>query len=562
MTTAAESVHEYLAGRGFKVRPAPRGCVASYRGSLPFRGGNLRIQLNVVDWRFKRRPEILLLERPAALQGFRPHIGRGKDLCYVDRESVLMDPYQPVQVIGACLRKAEETLEDIAGDRLRIDVQSEFLVHWLGSESVPIFLWAAASARRELLAVGASWRGGSKTFTITDDAARTSKMLAKLGVAVGDDFGECVCEFVTTKFPSFDPDTWPPNTLKEVLVWLRGWDASLEKSLLGRLESTWTVNRRFLVFLISSPSGQFGFHMEVKYQSDNERKRLAKDRGERRQRILRQDPRIVRFNVTDISPSFVHGRNQTDGRTLAGKRIAVVGCGTIGGYLATFLARLGTGFGDGILSLYDPQDLAAENLGRHVLSMRDLFRNKALAVKELILSEFPYLNVVASDSDATLTGDLFDADLVIDASGSSAIASILNAENLRLLKAKQQSAVLHVWVEGAGDAARSLLVDSLDHMCFECQYLRPTAQPIRDRFPLVDNDRHTGRTYPGDCSSYMPFAVSAATAAAGLALDATRDWANNSPGARFRSHRLNKISTQSRKDSSPEPLASCPACRR
>jgi hypothetical protein len=345
-------------------------------------------------------------------------------------------------------------------------------------------------------------------------------------------------------------------------VWLRGWDASLEKSLLGRLESMWTVNRRFLVALISSPSGRFGFHMEVKYQSDNERKRLAKDHGERRQRILRQDPRIVRFNVTDISPSFIHGRNQIDSRTLAGKRISVVGCGTVGGYLATFLARLGAGFGDGILRLYDPQDLAAENLGRHVLSMRDLFRNKAIAVRDLILSEFPYLNVIASKSDATEAGDLFDADLVIDASGSSAIASILNAENVRRLKAKQRSAVLHVWVEGRGDAARSLLVDSLGHMCFECQYLRPTDQPIRDRFPLVEDDRHTGRTYPGDCSSYMPFAVSAATAAAGLALDAARDWASSAPGARFRSHRLNKVSTQSRKDSSPEPLPSCPACRR
>jgi len=496
------------------------------------------------------------------LQGFRPHLGHGKDLCYVDREAVLMDSYQPVQVIGACLQKAQETLEDIAGSQSRIDVQSEFLIHWQGTETVPLILWNKDPAKRTLGSVQAGWREGAKTFTITDETARTSQLLAKLGISMGETAGDCVYELTTTRLPGFDPDAWPPETLKAVLAWLRSWDPLLEKSLLGKLESKWTVKRSILIVLLSGPSGQFGFHLEAKYLNANQRNRLAKDHGERRQFILRQNPKIIRFGIADLSPSFIHGRNQANNETLKGKHFAIVGCGTIGGYLATFLARLGAGFGGGTLKLYDTQELAAENLGRHVLSMRSLFRNKAIALRDHILSEFPHLNVVAFSKDATLARDLFDADLVIDATGSSAISSVLNAENVARLKVGKHSAVLHVWVEGRGDAARTLLVDSSNHLCFECQYLRPVGQPVIDRFPLARNDRHSGRTYSDGCGSYMSFAVSAATTAAGLALDVTRDWVGNSPGARLRSQRLNKAETQSRKDSSPEPLESCPACRR
>jgi hypothetical protein len=553
-------VHEYLSSSGFRLVGPSRGLAASYEGPIGFRGKEVRVRLDIPDWDFKSRPVVRLKERPDGLDGYRPHLGLGRNLCYLDRESVQMDRYQPAMVIARCLLKASETLEDIAGNRQRLDVQGEFLANWIADE-YPLLVWKQATRQRLLSIQKADLPHHADLFVITDDLAKTRATLGDSKFT--EAFENCVCEFVVDARPSFDPDHWPPKRLKEVLDWLGGWNPALRKALLGKLESVWTQERSFLAVIVSTPSGRFGFSFTARYASPNDRRRLAKKPSDRRQWILTKNPEITRFVCNDLSPGFIHTRNQRDGETLGGKRIAVVGCGAVGGYLATFLARLGAGWEGGSLKLYDTQQLRSENLGRHVLSVADLFRNKAEGVADLVRREFPYLDVRARPVDATEALDLFDAKLVIDASGSSAISSALNARNVELLKRGDASpAVLHVWVEGQGEAARGLLVDSLKHMCFECQFLRQPGQPLIDRFPLVKEDRHSGRIYPGDCSSYMPFAVSAATSAAGLGLDMARDWATGNPRWRFRSRRLDLEATENRHDSSPQPLAGCPACRK
>jgi hypothetical protein len=164
--------------------------------------------------------------------------------------------------------------------------------------------------------------------------------------------------------------------------------------------------------------------------------------------------------------------------------------------------------------------------------------------------------------DALADQALFDNDLIIDATGSSAVSSVLNAQHVSHLKSRKDTAsVLYAWVEGPGDVARSLLVDSLKYMCFECLYRRQTGKAPADRFPVSIRSEAIGREYPGGCGSYMPFAVSASVTAAAVALDAARDWATGQPHPRLRSRRLDLKNTQAREDSSPVPLDSCPACR-
>src|SRR5882672_7656140 len=100
---ARRGVHRFLRERNFRlVAPAP-GAVTSYEGPLNFRGTDVASRIDVIDWGFKIQPQVRLLERPAALTGFRPHLGRSSTICYVDRESVYMDPYDPLRVIARCL---------------------------------------------------------------------------------------------------------------------------------------------------------------------------------------------------------------------------------------------------------------------------------------------------------------------------------------------------------------------------------------------------------------------------------------------------------------------------
>jgi len=474
-----------------------------------------------------------------------------------------MDPYDAVRVLGWCLQQATAVLEDVAGDKKKLDLHGEFIANWRADVQFPMLLWTASDAgKRGLHVVNVDFPYKKGLCAITDDVKRTTAAFKAADANPGTAFEESAQELVTERYPAFDPDRWPPKTLKDVLSWLEGWAPELRSSLLGRLESLWTKDRTHLVVLFTTPSGRFGFSFPVAYPDAATNRRLAKHHSDRRQRILMMNPTIERFAVNELSPSFVHGRNQVTRETLAGRRIALIGCGAVGGYLATFLARLGAGFGAGSLKLYEQQTLQPENLGRHVLSMRDLYRNKADGIAELLRQEFPWLTVVPRKVDAIEATDLFEAELVVDATGSSAVSAALNARHIERLRADEESAaMLYTWVEGRGDAARTLLVDSLKYMCYECQFLRQPDRQMRDRFPVTTRADEEGREFPGDCSSYMPFAVSAATTAAALALDAARDWARGDPHPRLRSRRLDRKNTQARGDASPKPLDGCPACR-
>lgn len=564
MSSSKRDVFNVLRARGFELKATLKG-VAAYEGPLKFRGGTVPVRLEIVDWDFVAAPVIRLLERPEALRGFRPHLGLGSQVCYLDRESVYMDPYDPAGVIGRCLDEAEQTLEEIAGGKHRLDLHDEFLAHWRAAPAVPLMIWdETEAAKRMLECLPVDFLHYPGTFVVTDDASRTVQALQKAGVTTRAAEPDAVVEFNTDRAPAIDPDTWPPRRLSDVLSWMKTWDPALERAFRGRLESRWAIERNHFIALFRTPSGRFGFDFEVDYGGPGKAAYFAKRPAERRQHIVtKKDLQISRFEVSDLSPVHVHGRNTAARQTLFGKRIVQIGAGTIGGYLTTYLARLGAGYGGGILRVYDNQVLGPENIGRHVLSFRDLYRNKAQGVADLVGSEFPYLRIAARLTDARLDRELLDADLVIDATGSSAFSSWLNRAQLALMReGKPFPAVVYSWVEGPGDAARALFVDSPKYMCFDCLLLRHHDRPPEDRFAVSTRDPALGRERPGGCATYMPFAVSASVAAAALCVDAIRDWVRRDAHPRLRSRRLDLQTSRARDDTSPKPLPTCPACRK
>lgn len=564
MSSGKRDVLNVLRARGFELKATLKG-VAAYEGPLKFRGGRVPVRIEVVDWDFVAAPVIRLLERPESLKGFRPHLGLGSQVCYLDRESVYMDPYDPVGVIARCLDEAEQTLEEIAGGKHRLDLHDEFLAHWRAAPAVPLMLWdETEAAKRMLTCVPVNFPHYPGTFVVTDDAQRAVQALKEAGVTTGIAEKEAVVEFRTDRAPAIDPDTWPPRRLTDVLEWMKAWDTTLEKAFRGRLESRWAIERNHFIALFRTPSGRFGFDFEVDYGGPAKAAYYSKRPAERRQHILtKSNPEITRFEVSDLSPVQVHGRNTAGRQTLFGRRIVQIGAGTIGGFLATYLARLGAGYGGGTLAVYDSQALGPENIGRHTLSFRDLYRNKAQGVADLVRSDLPYLRIVPKAMDARSDPQLLDADLVIDATGSTAFSSWLNRAQLTLMEEeKPYPAVVYSWVEGPGDAARALLVDSPKYMCFDCLLLRHHDRPPEDRFAVSTRDPALGRERSGGCATYMPFAVSAAVTAAALCIDAVRDWVRGDAHPRLRSRRLDLQNSRARDDTSPKPLPTCPACRK
>src|SRR5690606_27551117 len=86
---------------------------------------------------------------------------------------------------------------------------------------------------------------------------------------------------------------------------------------------------------------------------------------------------VMLMPIARLDDRYIVSRNIPGQETLSGKRILLIGCGTIGGYLADMIVKAGAGAGGGELRLADNQPLAAGNIGRHRLGMNRLDINKA-----------------------------------------------------------------------------------------------------------------------------------------------------------------------------------------
>jgi molybdopterin/thiamine biosynthesis adenylyltransferase len=258
----------------------------------------------------------------------------------------------------------------------------------------------------------------------------------------------------------------------------------------------------------------------------------------------------------DVSPDYVYQRNLVNlpRGTLAGKKIALVGCGAIGGYLASALLRLGAGTGGGTLHLQDIDELQPDNLGRHRLGYNSLFDNKAIALKKVLDRESPFANITISEKSVV---DHFPQgfDLVINATGEQAVSEALNVQHVQ---ASKRTPLLHVWVFGNGDCVQGLWVDSRKYACYRCLTHNDEAQYGQSRFPLTDTD--TLRAFVG-CHAFTPYGVSSPMSAATLAMDFVADWLKGDVSPRFRL-RYNEGSTLRRfKSQNVSPLQGCPACQ-
>jgi molybdopterin/thiamine biosynthesis adenylyltransferase len=249
-----------------------------------------------------------------------------------------------------------------------------------------------------------------------------------------------------------------------------------------------------------------------------------------------------------LDDAYLSQRNIPGRTTFSGKRIGMIGCGTIGGFLAEMLVKAGAGTGGGELLLIDNDTLMPQNLGRHRLGFNHLFQGKATAVAEELGSAMPTAKVTHFSSDAKDV-NLAGLDLIIDATGEEAFGHWL---------AKAASCpTLHVWIEGAGVAVRTLLKQRPEQGCYRCltqANSRGGLLPVVGGVPPI----FAGQGCEG---LYVPFPASVSIQAAALALDTALAWVAGKPWPAL-STRLTDYSYElATPDCSPLPFAECPACR-
>lgn len=550
---ALYAIHDALRQRGF-ARAYDRTGTMTYSGRLDPTDLDIPVTISVDDLDFVDFPEIIIDNEYQIPDRMVPHLaGGGTGICYYGKGSVVLDRYDPGGTVLQCLNRAEKVARDAIRGRSDGDFAQEFQAYWSG-EFVYVDLpngYEGIARKHE----GRLGRNGRSVVCISNGCSwllgdrsrhRRRRMIGNPALVVSID-----------RPLTLDPNAYKrPTTLAELNIWLR----HAAPELVGRLEELLRSERGLsATILIRAPNGMFGFEAIVPLQLRKDE--FLKMRRFRLPNLMERQPggaSIERFIGVRADEHYLFTRNLGRMSNLAGKRILVIGCGTIGGFLAQQLAQSGAGAGAGFLSLVDPDRLGTGNIGRHLLGVPYLNRNKAEACAEFLLQQMPPLAVegyVGDVRDLPLRWELYD--LVIDATGEETLSLALNDRSIN--GSPSRAPHLFVWLLGNGSVAQCLLTDGRDHACLKC--LKPElAGPPRYRSMRPDAETETVANVACGDADYVPFPVSRSVAAAALACDLVLDWVTGNPGSRYRSLTLDGSTAYRTADRNPEPLKQCPAC--
>ena len=147
---------------------------------------------------------------------------------------------------------------------------------------------------------------------------------------------------------------------------------------------------------------------------------------------LRNDAEVVPLSVRRVDRETLMGRvaepmgggvskagEGMKASCLEGKKVLIVGCGSIGGYVAVMLAKAGCDR----ITLVDHDKFSEENVFRHVLGKESIGKSKVIALKDRLMSAVPGMRVDVFGErieQAVRNGsvDLRRFDIIISATGN------------------------------------------------------------------------------------------------------------------------------------------------
>lgn len=542
-----------LRGRGFTALPS-RGFARRFEGVLSCSRGPVRVELEISDWDFIGYPMIRVLDAPPELPTLAPHVDAARGLCYFAHGAVILDRYHPEHAVAQCLDQATSELDRLMSGPIyrEGEFQAEFGANWsIGQFPLPFpVLLGTVDLDKEQVGLFSMGPVDERCIMATSHGDESDSLCRVRGWPSPTAVASTCWIIRSDQHPRLPLGTLP-CTIGEMFTWIKAWDHtaySAIQRLLGRKEY---LAFDEVTFLLSTPAGWFGFEFTLD--------RLKRLGCQRRPTTMRQSLHghggnrpVVRLTVHEVGPDFVHSRNLTH-PSLKDRRITLIGCGAIGGYLAQALVKLGAGSGRGQLTLIDPERLQAGNLGRHLLGFESLFVPKVRALQRSLTEQFPGRNIIPLERAAEFAGDL-KGDLVIDATGEEAFSEALNYWHLRQ-PAATRVPVLHIWILGEGEAAQALWVDATRFACYRCLRRNDPARTSRFEVPRTP----AGERVLG-CRAFTPYAVSAPLAAASLATDAIIAWLRGDPSPRFRTRAIEGAAIRNVKSQNLDPLNGCPAC--
>lgn len=220
-------------------------------------------------------------------------------------------------------------------------------------------------------------------------------------------------------------------------------------------------------------------------------------RGQKRI-LINISSRLSFSNIVDIERSRFFARNKgiVDVNILEDKTVAIFGLGSLGSKIAELLTRSGVGK----FILFDYDQFTPENLSRHILTVDDLFLNKADAMKKRLKSINPWIRVdsFATSQNILYYDELYEgmmrllkrADIIISATGNEESEHNINYILNDLSREKVVPAMFTA-ILGNGFGGRIHKIEIGDTPCYQCIKIQQEKDPILYKMYTEETFRNT-----------------------------------------------------------------------
>jgi len=509
--TSCDAVSEFLANTlGVVTAVSPEG-LASYKDAghqflrgwefgCDFEGARLGLRV-LVDQDFPFSAPRIGLAGPDTISG--AHIEAGSLFCLPQGQIIAWD--RPADALAILLRQAGEIISKALNPELeREETRREIIAYWTRENAGRLVTsYIAPEGRsRKIFRVD----GEGRKIRLFDNRADAQAFFETGGKTLKSiQFGKPAFLLWLRRPPAMDE---LPETIGDLIRLL----VQEPVENLDDLAMLTSKGRTTLILGFSDADGRGFIGVELPkltYQRDVPVKLqfvVARDRAQA----------LTQLRVRRADPEWVFGRDGNPHVSrLQAARIALIGAGSLGSYLAQQLASAGVGS----ITIIDPEALAFENISRHLLGSEFVGASKAEAVALRLQRQFRTSKIVGVDARwqdwvVSAREELSDYDMILCSIGDW-------PQEVHLTDFFQSNgsnvALFYAWLEPHAIAGQAVLLPAASP-CFCCGF-DTKANAHRQ---MSEWDEPTSRAIPLCGGQYQPYGIGAlsghAAAIAGFAL--------------------------------------------
>lgn len=238
--------------------------------------------------------------------------------------------------------------------------------------------------------------------------------------------------------------------------------------------------------------------------------------------MLKSVTEIIPVYVERIDKQYLMTRSSGTNNPFAKKKVLLIGCGSIGGYIAIELVKAGIEH----MMLVDPDFLYETNIFRHVLGLEYINQYKSVALQRYLEKNIPNLkltsleeNIEEAIQEEEIEFEKYD--VIISASGNHNVNRWIN----KFIHDKEiKTPVVYAWNEVLGVGNHVAYIQHGYKGCYECFFGRDEETgEIYDRTSYCEPGQKVVQKVAGCGNAFIPYGSTVSLKTAAMCVDIVKN---------------------------------------